>query len=64
MFVIDGERFAPVALAAEDGVAQTVVDLDASQVVLADVLLGRSNGLLDGQAVEAEIYIGLDILAG
>ena len=50
--IVNGERFAPVALAAEDGVAQAVVHLDAAQMVFLDVFLGGGNGFLDGESVQ------------
>ena len=55
VLVVDGERFAPIALAGEDGIAQTVVHLHASDAGLGDVLLRGGNGLLHGEPVEAEL---------
>ncbi len=52
--VIYWERLAPIALAREDGVAQTVVHLDAADALLGNKLLGGGDGLLHGQAVERE----------
>ena len=52
VLVVDGEGLAPVALAAEDGVAQTEVYLDASQFVLSNIFLGCSNGLYHCKTVE------------
>ena len=56
--VIDGERLAPVALARENGVAQTVVHLHAAQSFLGHELLGGGDGLLHGKAVEREAVKG------
>ena len=57
VFIVDGERLAPVALAREDGVAQTVVHLDAAQLFLRDIFLGLLDGLLHGQSVERELTV-------
>ena len=52
VFVINGERLTPIALAREDGIAQTVVHLYAAQALFADEFLGGGNSLLHGQAVQ------------
>ena len=52
--VIYGEGLAPVALTAENGIAQTVVHLDASDTLLRHKLLGTGNGILHAQTVEGE----------
>ena len=52
MLVIDGEGFAPVALTAEYGIAQTVVHLHATQPVFLYEALCLSDGLFDGLAVQ------------
>ena len=52
IFVIDGERLAPVALTREDSVAQTIVDLDTTYTFLFDVLLHGSYCLFHLHAVE------------
>ena len=57
VLVINGERFAPVALTAEDGIAQTVVYLHPSQLVALDVLLGGCYGLLYCQSVQNQIAV-------
>ena len=65
LLVIDREWFAPVALAAEDGVAQAEVHLDASQLVCFDEAFCLGNGFLDGEAVEAEaLAVVLHALVG
>ena len=57
ILVIDGEGLAPVALAAEDSVAQTIVDLHASQALTGDVLLHSLDGVLDAETVKAEFGV-------
>ena len=52
VLVIHRERFAPVALAREDGIAQTVVHLHAAQVVLRHIFLGSGDGFFHGQSVQ------------
>ena len=52
--VVDRERFAPVALAAEDGVAQTVVHLDPPQPCVRDVALRSCDGFGHIHAVQHE----------
>ena len=54
VLIIYGERLSPVALAAEDGVAQAEVHLYAAQVVLCDKFLGGGDGFSHAQAVQAE----------
>ena len=56
VLVVYGEGFSPIALAGEDGVAQTVVDLHASDSLLGDMLLGLRDGLLHGESVEVEVW--------
>ena len=57
ILVIDGEGLAPVALAAEDSVAQTIVDLHTAQALAGDVLLHGLDGVLDAETVEAEFGV-------
>ena len=64
VFVVYGERFSPVALAGEDGVAQAVVHLHTSQVVFGHILLGGFDGLFHGESVEREVHIGCGVLSG
>ena len=52
VLVIDRERFAPIALAREDGVAQTVVYLATAQAMRFDIVDGRGNGLPDIHSIE------------
>ena len=52
--VIDRERFAPVALAAEDGVAQAVVHLDPTEPFGCDVALRCGDGFGHIHAVQHE----------
>ena len=52
--VVDWERFAPVALAAEDGVAQAVVHLDPTQPFGCDVALRCGDGFGHIHAVQHE----------
>ena len=47
--IIDGEGLAPVALAAEDRVTQTIVRLDLSQSFARDVCLHLGDGIRDGE---------------
>ncbi len=54
VLVVHGERFAPVTLAREDGVAQAVVHLHASHSLFGDKLLCLGYCLLHGEAVEGE----------
>ena len=56
MLVIDGEGFAPVALTAEDGIAQTVVHLHATQVMSLHEALCLGDGLFDGLAVQDQAF--------
>ena len=67
--VINRERFAPVALAREDGIAQAVVDLPASQAVLLNVVDSGGNGLLDAHSgketrVAHNSLLGVETLLG
>ena len=48
------ERLAPVTLTREDSVAQTVVYLHTTDVVLLHEHLGGLDGLLHGQSVERQ----------
>ena len=52
--VVDRERFAPVALAAEDGVAQAVVHLDPTQPFGCDVALRCGDGFGYIHAIQHE----------
>ena len=54
LFIVDGEGFAPVALTAENRVAQAVVCFHASQAVCRDEGLGGGDGLFHRKAVEGE----------
>ena len=54
VLVVYGERFSPVALTGENGVAQTEVDLDASQLVFLYKTLGGGYGLDHAETVERE----------
>ena len=58
VLVVYGEGFAPVALAGEYGVAESVVDLDAANLMLGYEFLGCGYGLFDGQSVEVEATYG------
>ena len=58
VLVVDGERFAPVALAGEYGVAQAEVHLHAAQAVLADKLFCCGDGLFHAQTVQREALEG------
>ena len=58
VLIVNGEWLTPIALAREDGIAQTVVDLYPTQSLLSDKLLGGSYGLFDSQTVEAELIAG------
>ena len=60
VLVVNRERFAPVTLAGEDGITQTVVHFHTSQVVFLHVFLGSSNGFLDGQSVQVQVAIRSD----
>ena len=57
-FIIDGEGLTPVALAAEDGIAQTVVDLHLTNAFFADILFHSSNALLHAEAIKADVVVG------
>ena len=52
--IVHRERLTPIALAREDGIAQTVVDLHASDALLGDEFLRSGNGFLHSQSVERE----------
>ena len=52
VLVIDGERLSPVALAGEDGVADTVIHLPPAHPVFLHIVDGGGNGLAHGKAVE------------
>ena len=54
VFVIYGEGFAPITLTAENGIAQTVVHLYASDTLLRHELFGTGNGILHAQTVKGE----------
>ena len=54
VLIVYGERFAPVALAREDGVTQTIVHLYSSHTLLRNELLCCGDGFLHGQSVERE----------
>ena len=54
VLIVDGERLAPIALTTEDSVAQTVVDLYATQIVLGYIFLCGSNSLNNRQSIERE----------
>ena len=62
VFIIYGERLAPIALAREDSVAQAVVHLDAPHTLFFDIFLSSRNGFLHRQAVEREA-VGIYTLA-
>ena len=57
VLVIHREWLTPITLTREDGIAQAVVHLHASQLVGFHVFLRGSDGFLDGQAIEGEINI-------
>ena len=57
LVVVDGEGLAPVALAAEDGVAQAVVDLHLADTSLGDIFLGLGNGVFHLQTVELQTFV-------
>ena len=50
-----GEWLAPVALTAEDGVAQAVIDLDVADAFFLYEFLCLGDSLLYGEAVEVEV---------
>ena len=50
--VVDGEGFAPIALAAEDGITQAVVRLDLPQTFGGDVRLHLSDGIGDRETCD------------
>ena len=54
LFIVHGEGFAPVALTAENRVAQAIVRFHASQAVCRDEGFGGGDGLFHGEAVEGE----------
>ena len=63
--IIDGEGLAPVALTAEDRVAQTIVRLDLSQSFARDVCLHLGDGIRDGETGDeprVDEYTALAIL--
>ena len=64
LVIVDGERLAPVALTAEDGVAQAVVHLHAAYAGALDIFLGACNGLFHCQAVELTADLELVIGGG
>ena len=57
VLVIHREWFAPIALAREDGIAQAIVHLHASQLVGFHIFLRGSDSLLDGHTVEGEVDV-------
>ena len=58
VFIVHGEGFTPIALTAENGVAQTVVRLHASQPVRCDKSFGGGDGLFHRKPVEREALAG------
>ena len=58
VFVVDGERLAPVTLTAEDSVAQTVVDLYTTKIILGNVGFCSCYGLFNGKTVKVQFTIG------
>ena len=54
VLVVDWEWLTPVALAAEDCVAQTVVHLHAAKFILGNILLCLCDSLLDSESVKVE----------
>ena len=62
--VVHRERLAPVSLAREDGIADAEVHLHASDALVGHKLLGGGDGLLHGQAVQAEAVEALLTLGG
>ena len=58
LLVVDRERFSPVTLTAEYGIAQSVVDLYSTQSVLCNVCLRCSYGILYGKSVELQLAVG------
>ena len=58
VFIVHGEGFAPIALTAENGVAQTAVRLHASQPVRCDKSFGGGDGLFHRKPVEREALAG------
>ena len=52
VLVIYREWLAPIALAAEDGVAQTIVHFHAAQAFFGDEFLRGGDGLLHGKSVQ------------
>ena len=57
LIVIDGEGLAPIALTAEDGVAQTVVHFHLAYSSLGNIFLGLGNGVFYLQAVELQALV-------
>ena len=57
VLVIDREWLTPITLAAEDCIAQTIVDLHAAKLILGNELLCLCDCLLDCQAIEVELAI-------
>ena len=57
VLIVDGERLAPIALAREDRVAQTVVDQPLAQAAALDLVEHQTDSLLDVLAVEE---VGVD----
>ena len=52
ILVVNRKRFAPITLAREDGIAQTIIHLDASQVMFLDVFLRSRDGFFNGQSIQ------------
>ena len=59
VLVVNRERFAPIALAREDGVAQAEVYFYASQIMFFHIFLGGGDGFLNSQSVQVEVAIRL-----
>ena len=57
LIVVDGEWLTPIALAAEDGIAQAVVHLHLAYSCLFDIFLGLGNGVFHLQAVELQTLV-------
>ena len=57
--LVNRERFAPIALAREDGVAQAEVYLYASQIMFFHIFLVAAMASLDSQSVQVEVAIRL-----
>lgn len=61
LLIIYGERFAPISLSREDGIAEAIIHLNFTETLLLDILFGASDSLLHLEAIEVKVVtLGID----